>query len=118
MIEKVPVERIKQECMNVLSSENVFNNCNLDFLAKYRAICQVKQIQAVMESGDLVNTAKVLFENDLNITLASKQGYMHRNTLIYRIEKIRRLIGLDIRVFREAVVFENLIMYYEMLKKR
>lgn len=118
MIEKIPVEKIKQECLNILSSESVFNNLNHDFLAKYRNLFQVKQIQMVFGSEELVNTAKVLFENDLNVTLASKQGYMHRNTLIYRIEKIKRLIGLDIRVFREAVVFENLVFYYEMLKNK
>ena len=59
-----------------------------------------------------MQSAKILFENSLNISEASKMGYMHRNTLIYRIEKIKKMIGLDIRVFKEAIVFVNMLLIY------
>lgn len=116
MIEKTLTEKIKQECMNVLSSEKIFNNCDVEFLEKYKKLYQIKPVLLVLDSDELVETAKIFLKNNLNITSASKQGYMHRNTLIYRIEKIKRLIGLDIRCFDEAVVFQNLVMFYEMLK--
>lgn len=118
MVERTSVDKIKQNCMNILSNKNILSNCNAEFLDKYKSLYQIKQIQAVLNSDELISTAKILLQNDLNITMASKQGYMHRNTLIYRIEKIKRLIGLDIRVFRDAIVFENLVMFYEMLKNK
>jgi len=118
MVEKTSVDKIKQNCMNILSNKSILSNCNAEFLEKYKSLYQIKQIQAVLNSEELISTAKILLQNDLNITMASKQGYMHRNTLIYRIEKIKRLIGLDIRVFRDAIVFENLVLFYEMLKNK
>ena len=109
-------EKFKQECMSLLSIKVIFNNCSVDFLDKYRKLYSNKQILSIVNNEELVTTARLFLKNNLKITLASNVGYMHRNTLIYRIDKIKRLIGLDIRVFEEAVVFENLVMFYEMVK--
>ena len=72
----------------------------------------------MLNSEELLKSATVLLENNLNITSASRMGYMHRNTLIYRIEKIKRLSGLDLRVFDEAVVFQNLVLIYNLINKK
>ena len=109
-------EKIKQECMALLSNKSIFNNCSVEFIDKYRKLYNNKHILSVITNDELVQTAQVFLKNSLNITLASKQGYMHRNTLIYRIDKIKRVIGLDIRNFEEAVVFDNLVMFYDMIK--
>jgi len=116
MENKNVAEKIKQECMNLLSNRKIFNNVSVDFLDKYRSIYSNKQVLAIVNNAELISTAQLFLQNNLNITLASKKGYMHRNTLIYRIDKIKRLIGLDIRVFEEAVVFENLVMFYDMVR--
>ncbi len=58
---------------------------------------------------DLVETCFSLFENDLNVSKTAVKLYMHRNTLIYRIAKLKRLTGLDICKFADAVSF--IILY-------
>ena len=117
MENKNVAEKIKQECMALLSNRVIFNNCNVDFLDKYRKLYNNKQVLSIVTNEELISTANLFLKNNLNITSASKKGYMHRNTLIYRIDKIKRLIGLDIRIFEEAVVFENLVMFYDMIRK-
>ena len=56
-------------------------------------------------SDEMMETVRVLFQHDLNITSASKQLFIHRNTLHYRLDKIKRDTGLDLRTFQDAVVF-------------
>ena len=106
---------IKKECLELFSSINIFNNCSVDFINKYKNIYKNKVVLSILKDEELVQTAKLFLSHNLNISIASKEGYMHRNTLIYRIEKIKKNIGLDIRIFNEAVVFENLVMFYDML---
>lgn len=65
--------------------------------------------------GDLVNTCMCLFENDLNVSRTAGKLYMHRNTLIYRIAKLKKLTGLDVRTFDDAVTF--IILYRCYLKE-
>lgn len=102
--------------MSLLSNKTIFNNCSVEFIDKYRKLYANKHILSIVTNDELVQTAQVFLSNNLNITLASKKGYMHRNTLIYRIDKIKRVIGLDIRIFEEAVVFDNLVMFYDLVK--
>ena len=116
MENKNVAEKIKKECMALLNNKVIFNNCSVEFLEQYKQLYANKQVLVVVTNEELISTAKLFLENNLNITQASKKGYMHRNTLIYRIDKIKRLIGLDIRNFVEAVVFENLVMFYDMVK--
>lgn len=56
-------------------------------------------------SDEMLETVRVFFRNDLNLTAASKQLFIHRNTLNYRLDKIRKDYGLDLRSFQDAVVF-------------
>lgn len=57
---------------------------------------------------EIRETVSVFFQNDLNLTAASKQLFIHRNTLNYRLDKIRRETGLDLRSFHDAVIFRIL----------
>ena len=52
-----------------------------------------------------METIRVFFANDLNITAASKELFIHRNTLNYRLDKVKHAAGLDVRNFQDAVVF-------------
>ena len=56
-------------------------------------------------SDEMLETIRVFFLNDLNLTAASKQLYIHRNTLNYRLDKIKKEFGLDLRSFNDAAVF-------------
>ena len=56
-------------------------------------------------TDEMMETVRVFFQNDLNITAASRQLFIHRNTLNYRLDKIKKDFGLDLRCFQDAVVF-------------
>ena len=62
---------------------------------------------------DILETAESFFEADLNLSVAARQMYIHRNTLTYRLDRIQRETGLDLRVFRDAVIFRILMMMPE-----
>ena len=61
-------------------------------------------------SDEMLETVRVFFRNDLNLTAASKQLFIHRNTLNYRLDKIRKISGLDLRCFHDAVVFSVIML--------
>ena len=61
-------------------------------------------------SDEMLETVRVFFRNDLNLTAASKQLFIHRNTLNYRLDKIRKISGLDLRCFRDAVVYSVIML--------
>lgn len=62
-------------------------------------------------------TINKLFENNLHISEAARQLYMHRNTLVYRLEKIQKTIGLDLKKFEDALLFKIGLLINEYLKK-
>lgn len=55
---------------------------------------------------DMIKTIEVFFKLDLNLSEASKELYVHRNTLIYRLDKIQKYTGYDIRKFNDAALFK------------
>lgn len=61
--------------------------------------------KAVFRDPDMFATAEAFLENNLNVSETSRVLYMHRNTLIYRLDKIRRETKLDIRSFSDALTF-------------
>ena len=70
---------------------------------------------------ETLNTINKFFENNLNISETSRQLFLHRNTLVYRLEKIQKSTGLDIRVFDDALTFKIALMvssYMEFMKKQ
>lgn len=75
-----------------------------------------KQLLQVFEDNELMVTAQALFDKNLSIISASKEIFVHRNTLVYRIEKIKKKIGLDIRKFEDAMTFKILSMLYKNVK--
>ena len=56
--------------------------------------------------GETLNIIRTFFENDLNLSETSRQLYVHRNTLVYRFEKIQKKFGLDLRTFEDALTFK------------
>lgn len=59
-------------------------------------------------SDEILETVRVFFQNDLNLTAASRQLFIHRNTLNYRLDKVKKDYGLDLRRFTDAAVFKIL----------
>ena len=58
---------------------------------------------------ETLSTIYKFFENSLNVSETSRQLFIHRNTLLYRMEKIRKATGLDLRKFEDAVVFRMMM---------
>ena len=56
--------------------------------------------------GETLNIIRTFFENNLNLSETSRQLYVHRNTLVYRFEKIQKRFGLDLRSFEDALRFK------------
>lgn len=65
---------------------------------------------------EILITANKFLENNLNVSETSRQLYIHRNTLVYRIEKLQKAIGLDMRVFDDALTFKIALMVIEYLR--
>ena len=64
---------------------------------------------------DTIETINKFFENNLNVSETSRKLYVHRNTLVYRLEKIKKLTGLDLREFDHAIVFKVAMMVKKYL---
>ncbi len=60
-------------------------------------------------------TIQKFFENNLNVSETSRKLFVHRNTLVYRLEKIKKLTGLDLRDFDDAIVFKVALMVKKYL---
>ncbi len=67
---------------------------------------------------ETMTTIRHFFENNLNISETARQLYIHRNTLVYRLEKLQKLTGLDIRKFDEAMTFKIAMMVDDYLKNK
>ncbi len=63
-------------------------------------------------------TINKFFENNLNVSETSRKLFVHRNTLVYRLEKIKKITGLDLREFDHAIVFKVALMVRKYLTSR
>ncbi len=79
-------------------------------------------LKEVFKSGSISSldqetlfTIQRFFENNLNVSETSRKLFVHRNTLVYRLEKIKRLTGLDLREFDDAIVFKVALMVKKYL---
>lgn len=80
-------------------------------------------LQEVFKKGDITDlgsetilTINKFFENDLNVSETSRKLFVHRNTLVYRLEKIYKITGLDLRKFDQAIVFKVAMMVHKYLE--
>jgi carbohydrate diacid regulator len=63
-------------------------------------------------------TIQAFFENNLNVSETSRKLFVHRNTLVYRLEKIRKMTGLDLREFEDAITFKVALMVKRYLTSK
>ena len=67
---------------------------------------------------ETLQTIQVFFDNNLNVSETSRKLFVHRNTLVYRLEKIRKLTGLDLREFDHAITFKVALMVKRYLTSK
>ena len=65
--------------------------------------------------NETICTIQKFFENNLNVSETSRKLFVHRNTLVYRLDKIKKLTGLDLREFDDAIIFKVAMMVNKYL---
>ena len=85
--------------------------------SKNLASVETAEIRKVITDPDERHTAEVFLKCNLNINAASKELFMHRNTLIYRLDKIRERTGLDLKKFCDAFIF-HVLMFKDTAGKK
>lgn len=65
---------------------------------------------------ETLTTINKFFENNLNVSETSRQLYIHRNTLVYRLDKLQKSTGFDLRVFEDAITFKIALMVVKYMK--
>ena len=65
---------------------------------------------------ETLTTVNKFFENNLNVSETSRQLFVHRNTLVYRLEKLQKSTGLDVRTFDDALTFKIAMMVVNYMK--
>ena len=81
-----------------------------------REIFQTETLQSLDE--ETLAIIRTLFDNNLNLSETARKLYVHRNTLVYRLEKLEKKFGLDIRTFEDAMTFKIAMMVANYLKFR
>ena len=66
--------------------------------------------------NETLATINKFFENSLNVSETSRQLYIHRNTLVYRLDKLQKTTGLDLRIFEDAITFKIALMVAKYMK--
>ena len=78
--------------------DGINHNLKEEIIATYKSYLD-------SQDSDTLKTIETFFQRDLNISDASKELFVHRNTLLYRLDKIKREISIDLRNFNEAMTF-------------
>lgn len=86
-------------------------------LTSYLGLLTAGDVQDVLSDDELMKTADIFLKNSLNISETSRSMYMHRNTLIYRLDKIEKETGLNIRHFSDALTFRIITVLSKLIKK-
>lgn len=108
----------KQEAHFSKLEKSLFSCLSADQQA---TICEnflTPEIISVLQDKELVDCINAFFKNNLNISETSRNAFLHRNTLLYRIEKINRVTQLNIRNFDDAMTFKFLTIIYEKMSDR
>ncbi|WP_238906328.1 MULTISPECIES: PucR family transcriptional regulator [unclassified Clostridium] len=98
---------------NSIIFENIMDNISPEI--KYKLLDKYKDFFDSLD-GATIQTIDTFLDMDLNISNTSKALYVHRNTLIYRLDKIKNDINLDLRNFKDALTFSSLYFIWKSLR--
>ena len=109
----IEVGRVFQPTTNVymfrrLMLERFLTELPRDISAYYHNLLFNRKT-ARLFNDEMLYTIEMFFKKDLNLSDTARQLYIHRNTLVYRLDKVQRQIGLDLRKFEDAVTFKILM---------
>ncbi|MBR2337301.1 MAG: helix-turn-helix domain-containing protein [Clostridia bacterium] len=84
-------------------------------LQEFLDILEDQEAKSMFADSEMVTTAEEFLHTSLNVSETSRNLYMHRNTLMYRLDKIERATGLDIRKFQDAMTFRLIMILHKLL---
>lgn len=96
----------------------LLSNFDEQSLGSVGNILQDENVKKFLKDEELISTVELFFANNLNIIQTSKVAIIHRNTLVYRLEKIKKMLGLDIRKFEDAVTLQIIMVLKKLEQKR
>jgi carbohydrate diacid regulator len=67
---------------------------------------------------EILTTLETFFALDCNVSETAKKLYIHRNTLLYRLDKLKQETELDVRLFRDAVLVKIILLLYKVTKRK
>ena len=85
-------------------------------LNEYLEMLMDTNAREIFDDEEMVNTAEEFLENSLNVSETSRKLYLHRNTLTYRLDKIEKATGLNIRKFSDAVTFRLITILSKLVR--
>jgi len=94
---------------NTLLLERFLYEVPVNLCETYSKILFTKEYKKLL-SDEMIRTINKFFENSLNLSETARQLFIHRNTLVYRLDKVQRIMGLDLRNFHDAVTFKIMMM--------
>ena len=108
-------ESIEQKLTKMFSPEKLILNFSEKHFEEYKKVLMHRNIQLILHDRALMQTVSAFFNNNLNTSVTSDKTFMHRNTLNYRLEKVKRYTGLNLKLFEHAVLFKNMIVVYRQV---
>ena len=90
-----------------LAAERLMDAVPAEVRAQLRKELFTPETRKLLNS-EMMETIEAFFRNDLNLSTTAREMYIHRNTLIYRLDKIRKATGFDLRRFQDAAAFRLL----------
>ena len=84
-------------------------------LHEFLEILEDQESKSMFADAEMIATAEEFLHTSLNVSETSRNLYMHRNTLMYRLDKIERATGLDIRKFQDAMTFRLIMIIHKLL---
>ncbi len=109
-------QTIEEKIIQMFSPENLISCFSQKNFEEYKKVIDHANIQIIINDVDLMKTIYAFFENNLNTSVTSAKAFMHRNTLNYRLDKVKKHTGLNLKGFEHAVVFKNLIIINDIIK--
>ena len=95
----------------------MLEDASVQKLEEYLSQLTDDSAKEIFEDEEMLSTAEEFLQHNLNAAETSRNLYMHRNTLLYRLDKIEKATGLNIRQFSDAVSFRVLTVLYKLLGK-
>lgn len=121
MVAKDKIKKVIEEDIEYSSSyadnkteliESLFDKIPRQQLEKIKNYLLDDVMLEILRDKDLMACVEGFWNNNLNISETSRNAFLHRNTLIYRIDKIYKATGFNIKNFNDAVTFKILLMIY------